>query len=75
MWLWLPMIASMPGTFAARFVSTFLSTSTLFGFVGEADVGQRDDRVIPAVQHRDQILAPFAIGLVKVRPGMLLGSS
>ena len=32
-WLWEPMMASMPVTWAARLVSTLLSTSTLFGFV------------------------------------------
>ena len=74
MWLWDPTIASMPGHRLAMFVSTFLSTSTLFGF----SVNPMWVRAMTAsLVARSVVDSSWALasGSLKVRPGMLLGSS
>ncbi len=74
MWLWDPTMASRPVTVLAMFVSTFLSTSTLFG----SSVNPMCVRATTAsFVGRSAVESSWALasGSLKVRPGMLLGSS
>ena len=69
-----PTIASSPVTVIAMLVSTFLSTSTLFG----SSVNPMCVRATTAsFVERSWVDSSWAlaIGSLKVRPGMLLGSS
>ena len=71
-WLWAPTMASTPGTSAAKFVSTLLSTSTLFGFVVNPMWVSATTTSFWALSVGASAW-PVVIGLENVRPGMLLG--
>src|ERR1035437_1791343 len=73
-WLWLPMMTSTPGTSAAKFVSTLLSTSTLFGSVVNPMWGRA--MTTSSLALRVGVIAfAVVIGFENVSPRMLLGSS
>ena len=68
------MIASMPGTSAAKNVSTFSSTSTLAGFIVKP-MWVSASTTSFAAWRPGACSWPASIGLVNVSPSMLLGSS